>query len=177
MELSMYVACICEGTAEEVIVSKLLEADRLIFTRDKLLENELIRTRGAVNFEQRYLRKSYRDKITVLRILDSRREKFRISKAYEHKIAAVHNVITAPEIEILIILNEDKYDAYKRSRKKPSDFCKEDLKMSGVKSREFVDRYFSDVNCLIAAIREYHRVSNIPSGEYSLTDILKQVNT
>lgn len=173
MELSRYVACICEGTAEEVIVDKLLEADRLIFTREKLLENELIRTRGAAAFEQRYLRKGYQDKITVLRILDSRRERFKISKAYEHKIAAVHNVITAPEIEILIILNEGKYDAYKRSRKKPSDFCKEDLKMGNVKSREFVNNYFSDISCLIAAIREYHRVSNIPSGEYSLTDILK----
>jgi len=173
MELSKYVACICEGTAEAVIVDKLLEAERLIFTREDLLENELIRTRGAANFEQRYLRKSYQDKITVLRILDSRRERFKISKAYEHKIAAVYNVITAPEIEILIILNEGKYDAYKRSRKKPSDFCKEDLRMGNVKSSEFVKNYFSDINCLIAAIREYRRVSNIPSGEYSLVDILK----
>lgn len=173
MELSKYVACICEGTAEEVIVDKLLDADRLIFTREDLLENELIRTRGAAAFEQRYLRKGYQEKITVLRILDSRREKFKVSKAYEHKIAAVYNVITAPEIEILIILNEGKYDAYKRSRKKPSDFCKEDLKMGKVKSHEFVDNYFSDINRLIAAIREYHRVSNIPAGEYALTDLLK----
>ena len=173
MELSKYVACICEGTAEAVIVDKLLEAERLIFTREDLLENELIRTRGAANFEQRYLRKSYQDKITVLRILDSRRERFKISKAYEHKIAAVYNVITAPEIEILIILNEGKYDAYKRSRKKPSDFCKEDMRMGNVKSSEFVKNYFSDINCLIAVIREYRRVSNIPSGEYSLVDLLK----
>lgn len=173
MELSKYVACICEGTAEEVIVDKLLEADRLIFTREDLLENELIRTRGAAAFEQRYLRKGYREKITVLRILDSRRERFKVSKAYEHKIAAVYNVITAPEIEILIILNEGRYDAYKRSRKKPSDFCKEDLKMGNVKSREFVNNYFSDVNCLIVAIREYYRVSNMPSGEYALIDLLK----
>lgn len=173
MELSKYGACICEGTAEEVIVDKLLEADRLIFTREALLENELIRTRGAAAFEQRYLRKGYQEKITVLRILDSRRERFKVSKAYEHKIAAVYNVITAPEIEILIILNEGRYDAYKRSRKKPSDFCKEDLKMGNAKSREFVNNYFSDVNCLIAAIREYYRVSNMPSGEYALIDLLK----
>lgn len=173
MELSRYVACICEGTAEEVIINKLLEADRLIFTRQYLLENELIRTRSAASFEQRYLRKDYQAKITVLRILDSRRERFKISKAYEHKIAAVYNIITAPEIEILIILNEGKYDAYKRSGKKPSNFCKEDLKMGNVKSREFVGNYFSDISCLTAAIREYRRVSNIPSGEYSLTDILK----
>lgn len=172
MELSKYVACICEGTAEQVIVSKLLEADKLIFTRDDLLDGELIRTRGATAFEQRYLRKGFQERITVLRILDSRREKFKMSKAYEHKIAVI-NVITAPEIEILIILNEGKYEAFKRSRKKPSDFCKEDLKMGNVKSREFVDNYFSDVNSLISAILEYRRIANIPAGEYSLCDLLK----
>ena len=145
MELSKYVACICEGTAEEVIVSKLLDADRLIFTRDNLLDEEIIRTRSAAAFEQQYLRKGFQDKITVLRVLDSRRENFKMSKAYEHKIDVI-NVITAPEIEMLIILNEGKYDAYKRSRKKPSDFCKEDLRMSGVKSRVFVEKYFSLLN-------------------------------
>ncbi len=172
MELSRYVACICEGTAEQVIVSKLLAADRLIFTRDDLLDGELIRTRGASAFEQRYLRKGFQDKITVLRVLDSRRENFKMSKAYEHKIDVI-NVITAPEIEMLIILNEGKYDAYKRSRKKPSDFCKEDLKMGSVKNREFVENYFSNTDHLIAAIREYRRVSNIPAGEYTLFDLMK----
>ena len=118
------------------------------------------------------MRKGFQDKITVLRVLDSRRENFKMSKAYEHKIDVI-NVITAPEIEMLIILNEGKYDAYKRSRKKPSDFCKEDLKMGSVKNREFVENYFSDTARLIAAIREYRRVSNIPVGEYSLCDLLK----
>lgn len=173
MELTRYIACICEGTAEEVIMEKMLDADRLIFTRENLLENELIRTRAAESFEKRHLRKSFRDKITVLRILNSRREKFRTSKAYEGKIAAVHNIITAPEIEILIILHEHKYDAYSRSRKKPSDFCKEDLKMGGVKSRKFVESFFSNIDDLISAIREYRRVSCIPPGEYALVDLLK----
>ena len=37
-------------------------------------------------FEERYLRKGFDEKITVLRILDSRREKFKLSKAYAPKI-------------------------------------------------------------------------------------------
>ena len=40
------------------------------------------------------------------------------------------NGITAPEIEMLIIFNEDKYKEFKKSGKKPSDFCKEKLKMT-----------------------------------------------
>ncbi len=108
MQFTKYVACICEGAAEQAIIELLLDADKLTFTYDNLLEGEVIRCRNAKNFEQRYLRKSFTDKITVLRILDSRRENFQLSKAYEPKIKVV-NVITAPEIEMLVIINEDKY--------------------------------------------------------------------
>ncbi len=108
MQFTKYVACICEGAAEQAIIELLLDADKLTFTYDNLLEGEVIRCRNAKNFEQRYLRKSFTDKITVLRILDSRRENIQLSKAYEPKIKVV-NVITAPEIEMLVIINEDKY--------------------------------------------------------------------
>ena len=80
MELSKYIACICEGTAERVIIDLLLNNDKLIFSRDDLLEHEIIRCRNAKKFEEQYLRKGFTEQITVLRILDSRREKFRLSK-------------------------------------------------------------------------------------------------
>ncbi len=86
MQFTKYVACICEGATEQAIIELLLDADKLTFTYDNLLEGEVIRCRNAKNFEQRYLRKGFTDKITVLRILDSRREKFQLSKAYEPKI-------------------------------------------------------------------------------------------
>lgn len=44
------------------------------------------------------MRKEFEGKITVYRILDFRREKFNLSKAYEDKVD-VKNVITAPEID------------------------------------------------------------------------------
>ena len=85
----------------------------------------------------------------------------------------VINVITAPEIEMLIIFNEDKYKEFKKSGKKPSDFCKEDLKMTSVKSYNFVKDYFADPDILLAAIRKYHEISKIRKGEYTLLDLLK----
>lgn len=106
MNLTKYVACICEGAAEKAIMEILLDADKLIFKRDDLLEGELLRCRSGKNFEEQHLRKGFTEKITVLRILDSRREQFRLSKAYEHKIEII-NVITAQEIEMLVIFNED----------------------------------------------------------------------
>lgn len=172
MNLSKYVACICEGSAERTIIKLLLDKDKLIFNWDDLLDGEILRCRGAKKFEEQHLRKGFTEKITVLRVLDSRRENFTLSKAYAGKIDVV-NVVTAPEIEMLVIFAEGQYNEYKKSGKKPSIFCKENLKYSNVKSTQFIEDYFSNTEVLIAAIREYRRVSNIPKGEYALADLLQ----
>ena len=44
--------------------------------------------------------------------------------------------------------------------------------ISDVKSTQFVESYFADIEVLISAIREYRRVSNIQRGEYALADLL-----
>jgi hypothetical protein len=173
MELAKYKACICEGAAEAAIVDILVDNDLLIFSRNEMLDESVIRCRNAKRFEERYLRKGFDDQISVIRILDSHREEFRLSKAYQHKIDVI-NVVTAPEIEMLIIHNEGAYDQFKKSGKKPSDFCKVDLRMGDVKSYDFVHTYFSNPETLIGAIKEYHRVANIRKGEYTLFDLLRE---
>ena len=109
MELAKYKACICEGSTEEAIIDILVDNDLLIFNREEMLEERVIRCRSAKRFEERYLRKGFDEQISVIRILDSRREEFRLSKAY---------------------------DQFKRSGKKPSEFCKTNLRMHDVKSYE-----------------------------------------
>ena len=94
--------CIVEGTAERVIMDKLLENNKLIFSKRELLDQELLKCRNARHFEDRYLGKRFDSKISVYRILDSRREDFKLRKAYVNKVDVI-NVITAPEIEILVI--------------------------------------------------------------------------
>ena len=85
----------------------------------------------------------------------------------------VVNIITAPEIEMLVILNEGKYSDYKKSGMKPSVYCKSILKHRDVKSAAFVKSYFKDIDVLIKAIIEYKRVSNVKRNEFTLADILK----
>ncbi len=167
------IACICEGSAESVIVNKLLDAGKLIFSRDELLDDEVLRCRNARKFEDRYLGKGFTKKITVYRILDSRSESFKLRKAYESKVDVI-NVITAPEIEMLIIIHKGKYSEYckVKSHTKPSEFCKATLKLPSVKSTEFITNYFSDINDLLSAIKEYKRLSNIPKNETCLADLL-----
>ena len=84
---------------------------------------------------------------------------------------AVINVVTAPEIEMLIILNENKYDHYKKMNMKPSEYCKAILKYKNVKSYDFVKNYFSDIGTLLNAIERYAKVTKPRKGEYTLKDI------
>ena len=171
LKLSKYKACICEGSAEKAIINVLLDNDLLIFRREELIEEELLSCRGAKAFEERYLRKAFDDKISVIRILDSRKESFKLSKAYENKIDVI-NIVTAPEIEILVILNEGKYQEFKKSKMKPSDFCKQVLKMPHVKNYNFVYNYFSDANILVSVLKLYKKLPNTPDCELSLIDLL-----
>lgn len=172
MELAKIKACICEGAAEAAIIDVLLDNNLLIFRREEMLDEQVIRCRDGKTFEKRYLRKGFNELISVIRILDSRRENFKLSKAYENKVDVI-NVITAPEIEMLIIFNEGNYNAFKKSGKKPSIFCKENLKMPSVKSYDFVREYFEDSEILVQAIRKYNEISKIRKGEYTLLDLLK----
>jgi len=172
MTLNGYVACICEGSAEQAIMELLLDDNKLIFEKEQLLEEEIIRIRGGKKFEERYLRKGFDKEITILRILDSRRENFKLSKAYVNKISVI-DIITAPEIEMLVILNENKYNDFKKSKMKPSEFCKTQLGFNNVKMYDFVKGYFDDRDKLMKSILEYRRISKIKKGEYTLSDLLK----
>ncbi|MGX8834591.1 hypothetical protein ACWG0P_10285 [Amedibacillus sp. YH-ame6] len=172
MKLEGYIACICEGSAEQAIIELLLDENKLTFKKEDMLEEKILRCRDAKKFSEKYLRKNFDDeKITILRILDSRKERFNLPKAYQSKVNVI-NIITAPEIEMLVVFRENKYNEYKRSKKKPSDFCKVILGYDNVKSAKFIRQYFQDIDSLILAVQEYRRVSKIDKGEYSLCDLL-----
>lgn len=47
MEFSKYIACICEGTAEQGIINILLDNNKLIFDRKDLLEEDVLRSRSG----------------------------------------------------------------------------------------------------------------------------------
>ena len=153
------VACIVEGKAEAAVIELLLKNNLLIFTEDDLLSGELIKERNADKFSEKYLGKRFDSKVSVIRILDSDKERFNLKKEYRHK-CNVYNIITRTEIEMLIILNERKYEQFKKLKNiKPSDFCSQCLDIGYVKSKSYWEDYFSDVNKLIYAIKEYDKIA------------------
>lgn len=170
MKKSDLIACLCEGSMEQAIMEILLENDRLIFTREQLLEEEILRCRSAKNFERDYLNKTTNEMITVYRILDSSNENFKLSGPYLKRVTVV-NIITAPEIEMLVIHAEGKYDDYSRKKMKPSDYVKQNLKLGKIKSYEFAKNYFYDVDLLVGAIQQYKQKSANKVG--TLADLLK----
>ena len=52
MELANYKACICEGSAENAIMDILLDYNLLIFNREEMIEEEVIRCREAKNLKK-----------------------------------------------------------------------------------------------------------------------------
>ena len=47
MKLAKYKACICEGSAEAAIIDILVDNGLLVFTREEMLEESVIRCRSA----------------------------------------------------------------------------------------------------------------------------------
>lgn len=175
--MTKYIACICEGGAERAIMDLLLDNHLLIFEREDLIDEEVLKCRKGKEFEEKYLRKGFSEKITVYRILDSCSEKFKLSKAYKHKVDVI-NIITSPEIEMLIICNEGKYEEFKKftnknAEEKPSTYCKSRLGYKDVKKYEFIYEYFSEMNVLVNALHEYRRVTKQRGNQQTLYDLLR----
>ena len=178
MILGDYIACMCEGNAEKAIIDILLDNDLLLFNRESMIEEESLSRCSVSDFEKKYLRKSYNGKISLLRIIDSKSEQFNLHKEYRDKVDVI-NIITAPEIEILMVIAENKYDDYikyrnkKKNNNRPSDYCKEVLNMPDVKKYDYIREYYQDFSRLVNAISKYKKYSKIKKDEYTLYDMLK----
>lgn len=160
----------CEGTAEEIIVRKLLAADALVFPKNDVVE--VTRKRKAKDIQSEFLNYDYEWPVCILRVLDSRSEGFKLGALYARRFP-VRSFYTHPEVEILTIINEGEWRGWKGSQKKPSVFCKEDLRMGEVKQRTFLEGYW-DAASIAAAAREYKRLSRLGKGELCLADLIRE---
>lgn len=99
---------------------------------------DISRTRKASSIQDEYLKYDYEWPVAIARIIDSRGERFELGNLYRDRYPVV-NFITHPEIEMLAIVREGKFDEYTRIRKssfKPSDYCKTVLGMRQIKSEK-----------------------------------------
>lgn len=120
----------CEGTAEKVAVDILLEADALVFPKADVVD--VTRLRKASDIQDKYLNLDYDWPLCVVRVLDSRKERFKLGNLYAGRFPVV-SYVTHPEIEVLAIIREGAWRRWHGGRMKPSDFCKQELGMREVK--------------------------------------------
>lgn len=172
------VALICEGSSEKAIMQILLEHDALKFSKNDLLNDEIIMCRNARDFTNNYLGKSFNFKINICRILDSKKEKFNIKKEYESKIEHTYKFVTQPEIEILYILYHDDFTKYtnkQKSKCKPSKYAAKHYNdVNNIKSFDenynFWNLHFNE---LIQTLLKYKSKHNISRDCYCIADLLK----
>lgn len=167
------IALLYEGSAEKAIIENLLDNNQLIFNRDDLLEGKIFKRCGLLSFCKSHLGHEMSNTIYIIRIIDSKGEKYNIPPVYEHKIEEVLTIITSPEIEILHIISEGKYDDYQNNHKKlkPSKYANEYLHLK--KSFSYHENFWKTSD-LISSIKEYDRVTS--SEGYNLSDLLKKEN-
>jgi len=162
----------CEGGAEKAIAKILLDGGVTIFS-DPDNDVQITGVRSAKRIEEEYLSIDYEKNVAVVRFLDSRNENFKLGRLYRDNTTVV-SLTTHPEIEILIILAEGRYQEYwqrYRHSMKASEYCSGVLGYGNVKSQEFVYNFFSDIDRLTGALQEHRSLR--PEAENCIADILR----
>ena len=174
-----YIACICEGASEVTVMDILLDRGLPLFGRNQLLGESVLSSkffRDPELFCRKYLTMDYEGKrIVVLLVQDRKNTSYGIKRPYLEKVSEFVYVITAPEIEMLMIHSLGFYNDYKKqaSKKKSSTYLAEKIKKrsSAIKSRTFIEEFYEEHD-LVNAIREHRKKSQKLDKGIFLADIL-----
>lgn len=171
----------CEGTNEKEIMRILLEHKKLTIKEDQLLGLNVFHARQIDKSPQVQLELNmYPNEVNVMRIGDKQNEKLRIPKQYKDKIKSITKYCTKPELEIILIIAENKYKEYEKvkSKVKPKQFAKENIHL-GKKvydnTSEFYREYFDGrVELLCKSIRDYRKLNGAHlKEEHYLEELLE----
>lgn len=170
----------CEGPNELEVVRMLLEHDKFIFTKDDLL--------NLVPYHARQITKSaavknalnlYSGEVHVLRIGDTLGDELKIPKDYKQQITKISKYCTKPELEMLLIISENKQLDFEKHKilKSPKMFAKENIIYNRVRynnSTIFYRQYYDGrIDLLIKTIKKYKQIKKHKKNENYLADLLK----
>ncbi len=185
--LSRYVLFSCEGTAEGVVIQRLVDAEKLIVPNDRIVKDPITfkpftRLRKSKDIEERFFGQNYAvegsEGLLLARIVDSRSAKFSLSRM-NRDVALVKSFITAPEIEMLVIHAEGAYEDWRRKSRldrqlTPSGYCVQCLGLKEVKTGNFLHGYWNDPDKLTSAIHAYSsKLGKRKTDELTLANLLK----
>lgn len=179
---SRHVLFSCEGRAEQVIITKLIESGRTIVPDNRVVRdmdgNPCTRLRKAKDLQREYLEVDYPDGLLIARIVDVNPGRLKFSGPYRLRDIKTLDFITRPEIERLVVVKEGQLGAFEGRRGKDrqlnaSDWCIQKLGLTAVKSKEFLEEYWQDAFELERCIRKAHASLGGRAGtELGLMDLL-----
>lgn len=176
-----------EGSAEGVIVERLVSDDLLIVANDRVVrdaayvDRPYTRTRKAADIVRDYFGVDYAvegaEGLLIARIVDSKSPSFSIPRRQSNG-TEVLSFYTRPEIEMLVIHREGAYDRWSKAHRRnkslrPSEFCKGELGLPRVKEAEFLEEYWADGSVLADCIRKHASKAHRDPGDLLLADLLK----
>ncbi len=170
----------CEGTAEAVIIDRLVEGGRTIVpVPDVVRDNDgrpYTTLRQMKDIRDRFLGVGYPDGLLIVRIVDVNPGNIVIPKLYRREVE-LRDVITRPEIEALVLAREGAYQDWYRHGKsslKPSEWCEQRLGFGRqLKTRKFLEQYWNSADTVVNAIRTYDQLLGSHRHEQlNLSDLL-----
>lgn len=171
----------CEGPNELEIIRMLLEYDRLIFTEDDLLNLVPYHARQiGNNAAVKTALNLYHGEVQVLRIGDKLGDDLRIPREYKGRITDVRKYCTKPELEMLLIISENKDADFEKVKSKvsPKTFSKENIvykrKRYNNSTMFYRDYYGERIDLLVNTIKRYKQLKGKhQKDELYLADLLK----
>lgn len=171
----------CEGSNELEVIKMLLEHDKLIFTNDDLLNLVPYHARQiGNNATVKSALNLYHGNIHILRVGDKLNDKLKIPKEYERKIKDIKKYCTRPELEMLLIISENKHLDFEKvkSQTTPKRFSKENIVYNRIRyngSTAFYREYYRErIELLVNAINRYKQLKGKhEKDEFYLADLLK----
>ena len=171
----------CEGPNELEVIRMLLEHDKLIFTEDDLLNLVPYHARQiGNNAAVKAALNLYHGEVCVLRIGDKLNDELKIPREYKQKIKDVKKYCTKPELEILLIISENKELDFEKvkSRTSPKMFSKENIMYNRIRynnSTAFCREYYGErIDLLVDTIKRYKQLKGKHlKNEFYLADLLK----
>jgi len=171
---------LCEGNNEKTIINMLLKKNKLKIKTDDLVGLTPFNARQLSNPTIKSQLKMYNKPVIVLRIGDTQHDTLTIPNDLKNIVSKdrIKKYCTLPEIEILLIINENKYKEFIKSKEKPKVFAKRNIiynKKRYDQSSNFFEDYYSDkrINNLVNNLKKYKSLKKHQKDELYLADLLK----
>jgi len=172
-----------EGVDELTLINILIEKNILKYKKSDLLYLTPIHARQMQQKPaiMRSIRQiSGENIIEIFRVGDNLTDLFKIPKEFKTKIKSVHKVCTLPELEMLIIINENLVSDFEKvkSKESPSKFCSHRVKGFSKNVNKWYKDYLGNLSIkqIVTDLKEYRRIKkkSHDNDQLFLTCLIKE---